>query len=92
MRGEEGEAAPPGKVCARRIVARARVAAEAVLRFQKRYDGDSQKTRELFREQQDARIAAQAEETRQVHANLIDSNVRLSYIKQSTRALRGRLF
>lgn len=67
-------------------------AAETVLRFQKRYDGDSQKTRELGREQQEARIAAVAEETRQTKANLIESNVRLNYIKQSTRGIRGRMF
>lgn len=67
-------------------------AAEAVLRFQKRYDGDSQKTRELGREQAEARIAAMAEETRQVQANLIDSNVRLSYIKSRVQMVRGRRF
>lgn len=68
------------------------VAAETIQRFQKRYDGDSQKSRELRDELQEARIAANAEETRQVKANLIESNVRLTYIKQSTRALRGRRF
>lgn len=67
-------------------------AAETIQRFQKRYDGDSQKSRELREELKEARIAANAEETRQVKANLIESNVRLTYIKQSTRALRGRRF
>ena len=67
-------------------------AAETIQRFQKRYDGDSQKSRELRDELNAARIAANAEETRQVKANLIESNVRLTYIKQSTRALRGRRF
>lgn len=67
-------------------------AAETIQRFQKRYDGDSQKSRELRDELKEARIAANAEETRQVKANLIESNVRLTYIKQSTRALRGRRF
>lgn len=67
-------------------------AAEATLRFQKRYDGDSAKTRDLNREQQEARIAANAEETRSVQANLIESNVRLSYIKSRIRDVRGRRF
>ena len=67
-------------------------AAETVIRFQKRYDGDSQKTRELGRELADARIACSSEETRQVQANLIESNVRLSYIKAQVRSVRGRRF
>lgn len=67
-------------------------AAEAVLRFQKRYDGDSQKTRELADELKAARIAAQGEETRQVKANLIEANPRLTYIKQCVRGIRGRRF
>lgn len=67
-------------------------AAETVIRFQKRYDGDSTKTRQLQDEQRDARIAVTAEETRQVKANLIESNVRLSYIKSSIRGVRGRRF
>lgn len=68
------------------------VAAEAVLRFQKRYDGDSQKTSDLRKEFIAAQIAANAEETRQVQANLIESNVRLSYIKSTVRGVRGRMF
>ena len=68
------------------------VAAEAVIRFQKRYDGDSQKTRELGHELADARIAAQGEETRQVRANLIESNPRLTYIKSRVQMVRGRRF
>jgi Tail tubular protein len=67
-------------------------AAEAVMRFQKRYDGDSAKTRELNKELTDARIAAMTEETRQVKANLIDSNARLSYIKSRVQMVRGRRF
>lgn len=67
-------------------------AAEAVQRFQKRYDGDSQKTRELRDELTAARIAANAEETRQVQANLIESNPRLAYIKSRIRDVRGRRF
>jgi hypothetical protein len=64
-------------------------AAEAVQRFQKRYDGDSTKTRQLADELREARIQAQAEETRQAKANLIDANVRLSYIKSRVRDVRG---
>lgn len=67
-------------------------ASEAVMRFQRRYDGDSDKSRQLAREVMDARMAANAEETRQVKANLIESNVRLSYIKSKVRAVRGRMF
>jgi len=67
-------------------------AAEATLRFQKRYDGDSQKTRDLEKELKDARVAAMSEETTQVKANFIDSNQRLSYIKSVTRSVRGRRF
>jgi hypothetical protein len=66
--------------------------AEAVLRFQKRYDGDSEKTRDLRKEVEAAMIAANTEETRQVQANLIESNVRLSYIKSRVRLVRGRKF
>jgi hypothetical protein len=68
------------------------IRAEAVLRFQKRYDGDSTKTRELARERDIARMEANAEETRQVGANLLDSNVRLSYIKSRVRMVRGQRF
>jgi tail tube protein len=67
-------------------------AAEATLRFQKRYDGDSDKTRHLGVEMKEARIAAQGEETRQVQANLIDSNPRLQYIKSRIQQVRGRRF
>jgi hypothetical protein len=67
-------------------------AAEAVMRFQKRYDGDSEKTRTLKQELADAKAAANAEETRQVKANLIESNVRLMYIKSIVRDVRGRRF
>jgi hypothetical protein len=67
-------------------------ACESVMRFQKRYDGDSEKTRQLNKELLDARVAAVAEETRQVGANLIESNERLSYIKSRVRASRGRMF
>jgi hypothetical protein len=67
-------------------------AAEAVLRFQKRYDGDSTKTRQLLEEVREARIAANAEETTQAQANLIDSNPRLAYIKSRVQQVRGRRF
>jgi hypothetical protein len=67
-------------------------AAESVMRFQKRYDGDSEKTRRLNEELTAARIAAQGEETRQTQANLIESNPRLMYIKSLVRDVRGRRF
>ena len=67
-------------------------AAEAVLRFQKRYDGDGAKASSLSTERNEARMAAVAEETRQVGANLIDSNPRLAYIKSRVRQVRGRVF
>lgn len=67
-------------------------AAETVWRFQKRYDGDSEKARSLMVELKDARIAAQAEETRMAQANLIEANPRLAYIKSKVRSLRGRQF
>lgn len=68
------------------------VAAETVLRFQNRYDGDSTKTRRLEDERDAARREAGAEETRQVQANLIDSNARLSFIKSRVRAVRGQQY
>jgi hypothetical protein len=67
-------------------------AAETVLRFQKRYDGDSDKTRSLTQERNEARIAANSEETRNAKANLIDSNPRLAYIKSTVRSVRGQRF
>jgi hypothetical protein len=67
-------------------------AAEATLRFQKRYDGDSTKTRALLEEVKEARIAANSEETTQAQANLIDSNPRLAYIKSRVQQVRGRRF
>lgn len=70
----------------------AHVAAEATLRFQKRYDGDSQKTRQLAEEAKAARIEANSEETRQGKVNLIESNERLTYIKSLVRDVRGRLY
>jgi hypothetical protein len=68
------------------------VSAETVLRFQKRYDGDSDKTRSLNKEQQEARIACNAEETRQAKVNVLESNDRLMYIKSQVWAVRGRRF
>lgn len=67
-------------------------AAETVWRFQKRYDGDSTKTRQLGEERDTAKAEANAEETRQVAANLIEGNARLSYIKSRVRDIRGRRF
>lgn len=67
-------------------------AAESVMRFQKRYDGDSEKSRTLGKELMDAKVAANSEETRQTRTNLIESNPRLTYIKSLVRNVRGRMF
>lgn len=65
-------------------------AAETVLRFQKRYDGDTAKERSLQGERNAARIEANAENIRQEKVNLIEANPRLTYIKNTVRDLRGR--
>lgn len=67
-------------------------AAETVVRFQNRYDGDSTKTRKLEGERDDAKVQVMAEETRQAQTNLIDSNERLAYIKSRIQGVRGRRF
>ena len=67
-------------------------AAEAVLRFQKRYDGDVHKTADLRKELGAAQVACVAEETRQSRVNLIEANPRLTYIKSLVRQVRGRKF
>ena len=56
------------------------VAAAAVYRFQRDYDGDSTKTRDLRAERDIARAFAYADETRHSRANLIDINPTLNKI------------
>ena len=61
---------------------RAYIGNTAVHQFQTTYDGDSTKSRSLEGERERSRMLANAEETRQVAANLILSNPRLQYIRR----------
>jgi hypothetical protein len=54
--------------------AAAYLAAEAVFRFQRDYDGDSTKTRQLLAERNQAKVEAVSEEIRMRKYNAIDSN------------------
>lgn len=67
------------------------IAADAILYFQRAYDGDAQRTRELALVADAARLPLNAEETRQLRANLIDGNAKLQYIKSFTRNARASL-
>lgn len=60
----------------------------AIVKFQRDYDGDSQKTRDIRGEAADSWASMQAEETRQVRANRIYSNPRLARIKAMVFARR----
>lgn len=60
----------------------------AIVRFQRDYDGDTAKTRDIKQEAADAWSAFQAEETRQTRANRIASNRRLMAIKSRVYARR----
>ena len=64
------------------------VAAEAVLRFQSNFDADNSKRGELNEALRLARIAANAENTRQASVNLLNNSVRLTRIKSVTRGMR----
>jgi len=64
------------------------VAAEGVVRFQSRYDGDTAKSRELKDTRDKAKGYLSSEETRQVKANMLDSNARLQFIKRHARNIR----
>lgn len=64
------------------------IAAEAVLKFQSNFDADNSKRQELTQAWQLARIAATAENTRQLGINLLNNNSRLARIKRVTRQLR----
>lgn len=61
------------------------IASEAVYTFQKNYDGDSTKTRDLREEFGRLLAELRAENTRQAKANLIFSNTRLALIKMRSR-------
>ena len=64
------------------------VAAEAVLKFQSNFDADNSKRQELTQAWSLTRIAANAENIRQLGINMINNNSRLSRIKAATRRLR----
>lgn len=65
------------------------IAAEAVLKFQSSFDADNSRRQELVQRWTLARTEANAENTRQLAVNIINSNPRLSRIKRVTRAVRG---
>lgn len=62
--------------------------AEAVLRFQSKYDSDTNKRRELAEEVAIQRVYATAEHIRQLRHNRILTNPRLAYLKSITNAAR----
>lgn len=64
------------------------IAAEAVLKFQSNYDADNSKRQELTQSWNSCRIEANAEQTRQLGVNFLNSNTRLSRIKAVTRRYR----
>lgn len=64
------------------------VAADAVLRFQRVYDGDNQRTQQLQEALAMARAEARAEDIRNSKSNFLDSNYNLTYLR--SRIWRGR--
>lgn len=62
--------------------AAAYLAAEAVFRFQRDYDGDSTKTRQLLAERNQAKIEAVSEEIRMRKYNAITSNATINTFKR----------
>jgi hypothetical protein len=72
-------------------IAAARIADDAILRFQRAYDGDASRTRELEATAAKSYRSLNAEETRQLRANLIDTNDKLAYIKSFTRNARASI-
>lgn len=69
-------------------LARSAIGLEAIKKFQRNYDGDTAKTRDIREEYSEAIMMLQAEETRQVKANRIASNWRLMRIKNKVFARR----
>lgn len=61
------------------------IAAEAVLRFQSAFDADTQKRADVEKTWAITRIAANAENTRQLGINLLATNGRLQRIKSKVR-------
>lgn len=60
------------------------IAAEAVLRFQSNFDGDSNRRAELTTQHKDAKVACMSENIRQLKVSAYDNNPRLSRIKNAT--------
>lgn len=69
-------------------LAAAYIAAEAVLDFQKNYDGDGTRTQRLERDVAVARAKVNAAMTRNRRPNFINSNIRLQQLKLVTRRAR----
>lgn len=69
-------------------LARSAIGAEALKKFQRNYDGDTAKTRDIKEEYATAYTLLMAEETRQVKANRVESHPRLAYIKSKVFARR----
>lgn len=65
------------------------IAAAAVLRFQRDYDGDSTKTSFLSREYEAARVLARSEDIRNRRVNMHAAVPRLQYIQRMVRGYRS---
>ena len=64
------------------------IEAETVLSFQKDYDGDSTKSRELKQERDEAWVAFKTVGGRAAHGNMLTSNARLMQLKGMWRSIR----
>lgn len=64
------------------------IAAQAILDFQKDYDGDTTKMRQIMSEVSQAKIRNDTAHIRNRRRNLIKSNVRLQQLKAVTRGAR----
>lgn len=73
------------------VAAATYIGLRAVLNFQREYDGDSTKTRQLESEVEFARIAYNEQETLHSQNNLIDQNWRLQRVKNSYPIPGGRI-
>lgn len=63
------------------------IAADAVVKFQSDYDGDTDKLRRLREDRDTARMLAVADQTRYTQANLLDNNPRLARLRYKMRRL-----
>ncbi len=68
------------------------ISAEAVLKFQRDYDGDSRKTADLETDASKARAEARTDHIRNRRTNLIDSNAGLQRLKSITRGARRYIY